>query len=1020
MEEFFDGLGCRLRVLGMVADSIMIGIVNSAMEEAFERVCSKEGDIERLNEKSRFCILAIMQLEWCLKFVQEETDSYVVESSYEREKLVSDLTETRDRIQRRLEETEIAILKKDRELTERLENELKLRQALELKDMELHSLRSSLKLERTMSEEVQEFILSNRVNGDESGRDGDFCELKNSVDQQFWNIKQKLEDERINLTAGMRMISHIPSNNVDCKPDSELLGEERNWVCHKKETELYDNNKSCEFDAPSCSLRPELNAGFEKMGSDIDILKETLDIAFGMMGNAISLSEVRPMEQQWRWSIEKDIIAVVFRSFLKDIEENANLNRIEENKLAPLGFWGESHSEIVNEITILRNELEQLVTNNMVQLKPVTVVASPSQIDKGHKVIPENINLISEGDHVPPALPKSGKSNRSSKKKVIPENTNSLKENSIAEGDNVPYAVPKSGKSNRSSQKKVIPENANCLEENLISEGEHSPNALPKSGNHSSQNIEKLEHLEEQPKEGSTGQQSLVAEMTKIHESIIRQKSEELNWLKAEILREKRSSSVKEKDYDNPKKRIIDVIRRLDNIIKGNENLSECCDDRRCIHWDKLSLGNSSMRFELENKRLQQEGEELNLQFMIMEEISFLLFRGLVNELLYESYNYDSEILIREEICEIVFKEKVEEWNDYIESYNIESHIAEDIYQIAFREVVKNFDGNHCLNIIEYQEIRNEENILKDSSSSQELLNLQALIRDDVYAIFLQETVKEWIKTTGNYDLEGHIIRGQKHSCNHGFNITECYEDHLPYVNKLFQNLENLISEDVCTVFIRNMVKEWNKEMESFYIERNIREEIYWILFIEIVKDTTDVANSNLIECQPSISEAMKDVNICLKECQNAEDQDNFQEYFPFTDKLSQNLELGEQNIQHEEILIKRESGLGSPIHKIDVSSKKPIMSKVGNKKLGSNLGIEFGELEEVKDHNSATGGVKQDKNHFPWLLKKKNEELQLKGLGSMFTPLILFPKLIWDFEKKVNESMRLNVLRYFFSYILS
>ncbi|KAK9124270.1 hypothetical protein Sjap_013872 [Stephania japonica] len=251
-----------------------------------------------MNEKSRFCKLAVMQLEWCLKFVEETNNYYVVvESVYERERLVSDLTKTRDRVMRRLKETEFTILeKKDRLLIERFENEVKLWKALELRERKIMSL------------EDQFDVHGGLIRIDDEGRDGGFCELKNFVDEQFFNIKQKPKEERMNFSKGKGTFS-----------GSEL--------------------------------------GFEKMGSDIDILKGTLDIAFRMMCNAISLFEVRLMEQQWRWAIERDTFYTVFNGFAKDVQDLF----LKGEKNNCLVMIVDNHFQLIDDIANLFRELNQLI-----------------------------------------------------------------------------------------------------------------------------------------------------------------------------------------------------------------------------------------------------------------------------------------------------------------------------------------------------------------------------------------------------------------------------------------------------------------------------------------------------------------------------------------------------------------------------------------------------------------------------------------------------------------------------------
>ncbi|CAH8271133.1 unnamed protein product [Arabidopsis lyrata] len=94
-------------------------------------------------------------------------------------------------------------------------------------------------------------------------KEDEFSELKSSVDQQVMNLRQKLETEY-----------------------DELGGETED---------------------PS--------------GVDIDVLKGTMDLAFNKMHHAIFLSELGPIEQSWRWSIERDSMALLIKGFMNGLEE---------------------------------------------------------------------------------------------------------------------------------------------------------------------------------------------------------------------------------------------------------------------------------------------------------------------------------------------------------------------------------------------------------------------------------------------------------------------------------------------------------------------------------------------------------------------------------------------------------------------------------------------------------------------------------------------------------------------------
>ncbi|CAN6249401.1 unnamed protein product [Urochloa humidicola] len=125
MDAFFSGLDSRLRLPVKAADSIMVGLVNAAMEDAYRKSLWKDGDLDRLFHKLRFAELAVMQLEWCLRFVRAEMEAGAGAggdgdgADDGHEQLLDDLLETRDRIQASLDEAERAVAEADRDYTRR-------------------------------------------------------------------------------------------------------------------------------------------------------------------------------------------------------------------------------------------------------------------------------------------------------------------------------------------------------------------------------------------------------------------------------------------------------------------------------------------------------------------------------------------------------------------------------------------------------------------------------------------------------------------------------------------------------------------------------------------------------------------------------------------------------------------------------------------------------------------------------------------------------------------------------------
>ncbi|KAE8686309.1 caffeic acid 3-O-methyltransferase-like [Hibiscus syriacus] len=210
-----------------ITESTMMQILHRSMDKAYQKVKSKKDVLECLNEISKFYELAMLQLEGCLNFVQEERGNYDFEISHDF--LFKDLMEIKDRLQRRLKEAELAISDKDNELSERSGNEMKLKKALKMSEKRMNSLYVDLK-EHMKIEGFDELFLGSQVSFETRDREDEFCELKYSVDQQVWNNKQQL------------------------KPSYQIQDEERNQVIKTKK--------------------------IQQMGLDLGILKETLDLAF--------------------------------------------------------------------------------------------------------------------------------------------------------------------------------------------------------------------------------------------------------------------------------------------------------------------------------------------------------------------------------------------------------------------------------------------------------------------------------------------------------------------------------------------------------------------------------------------------------------------------------------------------------------------------------------------------------------------------------------------------------------------
>ncbi|XP_010492321.1 PREDICTED: uncharacterized protein LOC104769739 [Camelina sativa] len=231
----------------------------------------------------------------------------------------------------KLESNHEEVVRDLREIKDRLHHRLletelaileKDRQLLESSENQ-ESLRNVLESKETELVHLQDLErkrFHNKI-GD-SIKEDEFSELKSSVDQQVMNLRQKLETEY------------------------DALGGET----------------------------------VDPSGVDIDVLKGTMDLAFNKMHHAIFLSELGPIEQSWRWSIERDSMALLIKGFMNGLEE-----KMEKVMMVVRDYesgFTERVSSIRREVECLESQIEQIIiTRSSSPRSCVATVSSLSSID---------------------------------------------------------------------------------------------------------------------------------------------------------------------------------------------------------------------------------------------------------------------------------------------------------------------------------------------------------------------------------------------------------------------------------------------------------------------------------------------------------------------------------------------------------------------------------------------------------------------------------------------------------------
>ncbi|KAJ4847028.1 hypothetical protein Tsubulata_039454 [Turnera subulata] len=232
-------------------------------------------------------------------------------------------------------------------------------------------------------------------------------------------------------------------------------------------------------------------------------------------------------------------------------------------------------------------------------------------------------------------------------------------------------------------------------------------------------------------------------EMTKMkrdHESRVQEMTEEYFSLKRELLKERDSSLQvkKDKEFDALRKKIPEIISKLDEIILENEKL--------------LAMSNTGSLENLRDKVESLYSENCRLRDLLADkkkEIKFLIsqvydakekivadsvVRANLSKMLVDLKgsleDAHIEASIREDLCTFLLKEVVSQIESFSQELVVENDFIEGVYAIIFREAALSFEPADKLE-------------LEDS-------DLEATIMQGLNEVFLGETLKEAMEKLGN------------------------------------------------------------------------------------------------------------------------------------------------------------------------------------------------------------------------------------------------------------------------------
>ncbi|CAK7345907.1 unnamed protein product [Dovyalis caffra] len=196
----------------------------------------------------------------------------------------------------------------------------------------------------------------------------------------------------------------------------------------------------------------------------------------------------------------------------------------------------------------------------------------------------------------------------------------------------------------------------------------------------------------------------LKTEMTKMkrhHESKVQEMTEEFFSLKREYLRERGSALPvrKDKDFDTLRKKIPEVILKLDDILIETEkvpatsNNAESLDDMKdkleSLHLENLELQDLLAQKKREIKYLSSQ-VSVAAEKMSQHSLAEVNLLRMITNLKSSIEDTHIEATISEDLREIILKEFVSQIQCFSKESDLEYDIREGIYEIIFREVAQN------------------------------------------------------------------------------------------------------------------------------------------------------------------------------------------------------------------------------------------------------------------------------------------------------------------------------------------
>ncbi|XP_058071607.1 WPP domain-associated protein-like [Magnolia sinica] len=484
----------------------------------------------------------------------------------------------------------------------------------------------------------------------------------------------------------------VPSNCLDSRdakpyPIKEHLG------YLKKESEEQFHRLAKEIgEMKGCSSISRMNSGGKHEGNisdkwveidrSLSTLKNILRSVYEQIDNVVFFPKASLDERQWELDFQEEIEGIVFQSYIRSLLEDFKEKPCEQRNHLP-GSQNKKWMMKVDELTSLREELD-IISRSL--------------------SVPESGKLLSHGSH-----------------EIIDEWTSNERKDRI--------------------HRKVLGAHISPS----ISVREENGSAVSKKSkefNNAAPEIAESAQLKHMSKEELISYfNTEITKMKRNHETAVQEITEEYFSFRREFLKEKGSSHPrKDKEFDALRKKIPEVILKLDSILVENEKFPAVCDDHQsiCSLNDSLVRENQRLRDMLMDKK--KEIKCLHLQVsdaadkMSNHSLAETNFLKRIKKLKCDMEDLKIDAFIQQEIYKTVLRELTKKTKREMDDADIEAIFMHEISAIIFQEAFKDADAAFNLTMMQYNE------------EKQRVVHLEAILFEKVKTLDSETEEKEKLK----------------------------------------------------------------------------------------------------------------------------------------------------------------------------------------------------------------------------------------------------------------------------------